>query len=70
MAIELTALQRAEARIETLRLEVQQKDRRLFDYREEVDSLQTRISGLIAQLHQPQCLDDLIHSPDRPGQVS
>lgn len=60
MDSKLTDLQRAEMRVRTQRLQLEQKDRRLYEYRQEVDDLQDRISKLHAQ--------KLIHPTDRPGE--
>ena len=49
MQSDLTDLQRANLRVKTQSLQLQQKDRRLSQYREEVDDLQHRIEGLLAQ---------------------
>ena len=49
MQSDLTDLQRANLRVRTQSLQLQQKDRRLSQYREEVDDLQHRIDGLLAQ---------------------
>ena len=49
MESNLTDLQRANLRVRTQSLQLQQKDRRLSQYREEVDDLQHRIEGLLAQ---------------------
>ena len=49
MESNLTDLQRANLRVKTQSLQLQQKDRRLSQYREEVGDLQHRIDGLLAQ---------------------
>lgn len=70
MDSKLTDLQRAQMRVRTQRLEIEQQSRRLSQYREEVYDLQQRISNLLEQSRGPQCLDDVIHLNDQPGQGS
>ncbi len=71
MDSKLTDLQRAQMRVRTQKLQLEQKDRRLSQYREEVDDLQARISNLLEQKREPQSLDEVIHlTDDRPGQGS
>ena len=55
----------------SLRRHAKQKDRRLSEYREEVDALQARVGNLLAQQREPHCLDDVIRlAHNRPGQGS
>lgn len=61
MAIKLTDLDRSMMQVEALSRQLRDAEKRNLEYRQEVADLQTRISGLIAQLHQPQSLDEVIH---------
>lgn len=70
----LTDLQRANRRIATQKLQLQQQsrslrqaERRASGLREEVDDLQHRIAELLAQKREPQCLDDVIHPRQEPA---
>lgn len=70
MCRELTPLKRAEARLRVQDRRLNEAAHREATLREEVDDLQQRVGRLIAQQRGPQCLDELIHSTDRPGQGS
>jgi len=57
----ISPLERVEARIAVLSRQLQESEQRNSNYREEVDALQERVSRLLAQLREPQSLDEVIH---------
>lgn len=71
MDSKLTTQDRHAIRIVALSRQLREAEMRESTLRQDNDVLQARIANLIAQLHEPHSIDDVIHlTDDRPGQGS
>lgn len=61
MQSDLTDILRANLRIDTLSKQLREATHRESNLRQDNDDLQDRVANLLAQKHEPQCLDEVIH---------